>query len=158
LAVKNFAVLNQVENTHFPRLQKQIFPFRTRTDMTRDELQRRIAQVNRDINDEVSKSPLPNFKPKPFPTGAWVLGIICAALGLFGGQINALKPYYDDYGEYGFYAAAVFGIYAVLRTLLWLFQGKPKGSREYMESTTHVRELQERRRELEMQLKEIDPE
>jgi hypothetical protein len=126
--------------------------------MGREDIQRRIGEINREINEEVGKTTLPEYKPKLFPTGLWIFAAVCAGWWLFGNQVPQAAQYHAEYGEYGLYAAVVIGAYALFKTVLWLFQGKPKGSAEYMNATARVRELQDKRRDLEMQLKELDAE
>lgn len=126
--------------------------------MGREDIQRRIGEVNREINEEVAKTTIPEYKPKVFPTGSWILAVLGAAWWLAGSEVPQVAAYHQDYGEYGLYVAVIVGAYALLKTVLWLFQGKPTGGAEYINATARVRELQEKRRDLEMQLKELDAE
>ncbi len=120
-----------------------------------EELQRQIAEIDKQINKILVEKRLPPLKPpKPFPLGTWILALLVFGYYLFGDMIPYVGQYYADYGKYAMYVAGVVAILAVLRTVLWLFSRNPKTPPEYLEASQQVKELQDQRRLLEKELRD----
>jgi hypothetical protein len=120
-----------------------------------EDLQRQIAEIDKQINKILVEKRLPPLKPpKPFPLGSWILAILLAAYYLFGDMIPVVGGYHALYSQYSMYAAMVVAAYALLRSVLWLFGKNPKTPPEYLEASQQVKELQNQRRLLEKELRE----
>jgi len=121
-----------------------------------EDLQRQIAEIDKQINKILVEKRLPPLKPpKPFPLGSWILAILLAAYYLFGDMIPVVGEYHALYSQYSMYAAMVVAAYALLRSVLWLFGRNPKTPPEYLEASQQVKELQNQRRLLEKELREV---
>ncbi len=123
---------------------------------TRAQLQTEIAELDRQINAELGKTRLPslNTRNASFPWSYYILAALVLAWWQFGGMLPI--PGHDKYAHYAMWVGGAICVFAVIRTFLWLIRRNPKGGTKYMEATTHVRELQQRRQELQKQLKEIE--
>lgn len=120
-----------------------------------EEIQKQIAELDKQINQILVEKRLPPLKPpKPFPLGSWILAAVVGAYYLFGDLLPAVGGLHAAYQTYALYATLALGAYALLRTVLWLFSGKPKTPPEYIEATRQVQELQNQRRLLEKELRE----
>jgi len=121
-----------------------------------EEIQKKIAEIDKQINTILVEKRLPPLKPpKPFPLMTWILALVLLGYYLFGDALPYVGPYYQPYGEYSMYGALVVGVVALLRTLLWLFSRNPKTPPEYLEASRKVQDLQDQRRLLEKELREL---
>lgn len=120
-----------------------------------EQLQHRIAEIDKQINEILVTKRLPPLKPpKPFPLGTWILVLAVGAYYFFGDLLPFVGSYYGELSRYAMYAAGVLLLLALLRSLMWLFSGKPKTPPEYIEAHQKVKELQEQRRLLEKELRD----
>ncbi|MCX7626150.1 MAG: hypothetical protein N2Z21_08065 [Candidatus Sumerlaeaceae bacterium] len=120
-----------------------------------EEIQRQIAELDKQINKILTERRLPPLKPpKPFPLGTWILAALAGGYYLFGDLIPVVGQFYATYQRYALYATLALGAYALVRTALWLFSRKPKTPPEYLEASQQVQELQNQRRLLEKELRE----
>jgi hypothetical protein len=124
---------------------------------TRQELQQQLADVDRQINSELSKTKLPELRTDmQFPLPLFILAAICFAWWAIGAQIPVAGEYHPATAKWVMYAGCVLVALGALRTLQWLMKRNPKGDAGYLEATTRVRELQQQRREIQRQIKELD--
>ncbi|MGB9690869.1 MAG: hypothetical protein ACPL7D_01730 [Candidatus Sumerlaeaceae bacterium] len=120
-----------------------------------EELQQRIAELDKQINQILIEKRLPPLKPpKPFPLGTWIIALLLGGYYLFGDLIPVVGQHYGDYAKYVLYAAVAVAALALLRTVLWLFSRNPKTPPEYLEASRRVKELQDQRRLLEKELRD----
>ena len=126
------------------------------TKLDRAAIQREIAEIDGELNRTLGSTTLPSLDSKPFPKGTWLLAFLAAAWWMFGSELPVISEYYPKYGEWGMYAAIGFGILALLTTLSWLFRRRGGVSAEYRQASDKARILQERRRELQVQLRELE--
>ncbi|MCX7964155.1 MAG: hypothetical protein N2644_06720 [Candidatus Sumerlaea chitinivorans] len=119
------------------------------------EIQRQIAELDKQINNLIAEHRLPPIKPaKPFPLGTWILALLVAAWWLFGDMVPMVGSYRQMTTPYDWYATLILGALALLRTVLWLLGRPRKTPPEYLEVTRKVQELQEQRRLLQKELRE----
>lgn len=126
--------------------------------MTRDQIQREIADLDRQLNQVLGSTQLPSLEARPFPTWTWIAAFLAAAWWMFGSDVPVIQNYHRDYGQYGLYAALILGLFALLSTLSWMFRRRGGVSEDYKAATAKSRELQERRRELQVRLRELEEE
>jgi hypothetical protein len=126
--------------------------------MTRDEIQREISDIDRELNRVLGSAKLPSLEARPFPAWTWILAFVAAAWWMFGSQLPVIQNYHRDYGEWGLYASLFFGLFALLSTLSWMFRRRGGVTEEYRAATEKSRDLQERRRELQVRLRELEAE
>jgi len=120
-----------------------------------EELQKQIADLDREINRILAEKRLPPLKPpRPFPLSSWVLAIVLVAYYLFGDLLPYVGTYHGKFGLYAFYAGLVMALLALLLTVRWLFSRAPRTPPEYIEASRKAQELQNQRRLLEKQLRE----
>ena len=125
---------------------------------TRQELQQQLADVDRQINSELSKTKLPDLRSEhgQFPLPLFILAAICFAWYVAGNMIPVAGEYHSMTAKWVMYAGGVLLFLGVLRTLQWIIKRRPKGDANYMAATTRVRELQQQRRDIQRQIKELD--
>lgn len=125
---------------------------------TRQELQQQLADVDRQINSELSQTKLPDLRSEhgQFPLPLFILAAICFAWYAAGNMIPIAGEYHSMTARWVMYAGGVLVLLGVFRTLQWIIKRRPKGDAKYMEATTRVRELQQQRREIQRQIKELD--
>lgn len=124
---------------------------------TRKQLQQEIAELDTEINQilERVKAPDIRMRTSAFPSGNWGIFILCSAWWMFGDMVSADMYFRSE--TIIFYMALIFGAMALLRTLVWtLRRGSPEMPPEYREATERVKLLQDKRRELQKQMKELD--
>ena len=128
--------------------------------MTVEDLQRKIGELNKQINDEVARNPAPrtNDPSSAFPSGTWILAIVCFAWAFGGDQVDQIKPYVEMSWMYVAGLGALLALAALVRSILWIFKSRPKSGKEYTQNTSKVRELQAQKRELQQKLKELEEE
>lgn len=125
--------------------------------MSREDIRQQIAALTAEINIEVARTPLPSGSTlRIFPTMWWIGAAICYSFWQFGDDIPPIATYNQQYGEIIMYIGVAMAVWAALRTLLWIIGGRRRSSAQYLRETQHIRDLQERRRQLEMRLKEMD--
>jgi hypothetical protein len=123
--------------------------------MTREDIQRRIADLDTEINRILGNARLPSLEIRPFPKGTWILFGLCLVYYFFGADIPYVDAYHNQYARYAFYASGILAILALWGTLTWLFRRGGGFSKEYGEATAKVKDLQNERRELQAELKEL---
>ncbi|MGI8907424.1 MAG: hypothetical protein ACR2IE_13145 [Candidatus Sumerlaeaceae bacterium] len=126
--------------------------------MQRDAIQREIAEIDGELNRVLGSTTLPSLEVKPFPKGTWLLAFLSAAWWMFGSDLPVISNYHSQYGDWGMYAAVAFGILGLMTTLSWLFRRRGGMSTEYAQASEKARVLQERRRELQVELRELEAE
>lgn len=133
---------------------------RSRLIMRRDELLAEIARLDEEINRTVSTVELPRIDVRPFPWAIWVFTALCFAWFFFGDRIPGAYSHYLASVNYAWNIGLVCGIVAVLATINWMFRGRGYQAKSdaYVTASRHARELQERRRELQSELKSISAE
>jgi hypothetical protein len=121
-----------------------------------DEIQREIADLDKQINDTYAETRLPSLRPaRKFPSGSWGLAVICLGWHFFADLVPPVQSFHDLSKPYVLYAGLVLAAIAVLQTVFWFFGGTPKASKAYTEATRKANELQERRRMLQQELKAL---
>ena len=123
--------------------------------MGRDDIQRRIAQLDNEINSIIGSAQLPSLEVRPFPKGTWIMAILLLGYYLFGADIPYISQFHEPYARYFYIGSGIFAVLAVWGTLSWLFRRRGGMSKEYGAATAKVRDLQNERRELQSQLKEL---
>ena len=123
--------------------------------MTREDIQRRIADLDNEINRILGNARLPSLEVRPFPKGTWILSALCLGYYFFGGDLPYVDAYHSEYAKYAFGASGILAVLALWSSLTWLFRRRGGFSKEYGEATAKVRDLQNERRELQAELKEF---
>jgi hypothetical protein len=126
--------------------------------MDRASIQREIAEIDGELNRTLGATKLPSLEVKPFPIWTWLLAFAAAAWWMLGSDLPVIAEYHRSYGEYGLYAAIALGLLGLFSTLSWALRKRGGVSQEYRQATEKARVLQERRRELQVQLRELDAE
>lgn len=128
--------------------------------MKRDELLAEIARLDEEINRIVTSVELPHIDHRPFPMGLWLFCGICFAWYYFGDRLPGIYSYYVMSAHYAWYAGIIFILIAIYATLRWALGGRSyhRQSQEYTQASLQARELQERRRELQAELRAISAE
>lgn len=123
--------------------------------MTRAQIQQQLVDLDRQINEESAKNRVPslNLRNRSFPWAYWVSAAVFLAAGLFGGQF--LPQLHAQYGKYALIIGAVIGISGAIRTVIFFVKGRSHNDKGYAQATEKIRQLQEKRQELQKQLKEI---
>jgi type VI protein secretion system component VasK len=132
----------------------------TVTAMRREQLQREIARLDEEINQVISSTEIPRLDMRPFPTGTWIFAILCFAWSLFGGLIPGAGVYHMETAGWAWIAGIVFVILAVISTISWFLRrrGYKERSGEYLQASRQARELQEKRRDLQAELRSLNEE
>ena len=125
------------------------------TPLNRQELQERIAELDKQINLEVGRSRVPrlNLKHRSFPITSWISAFFFLGFWVFGGMF--LKSVHD---KFAFWALLIGGLIAVLalwNTVMWLFTGNQKADKTYAAAMDKMKELQDERAALAKQLKQM---
>jgi hypothetical protein len=124
--------------------------------MTREDILRRIAELDNEINHILGNTQLPSLESRSFPMGTWIFAALLAGYYLFGADIPMIDRFHQPYGRYFFYASGLFAVLALWGSLSWLFRKRGGVSKEYGEASVRVKGLQDQRRELQAQLKELE--
>lgn len=125
--------------------------------MTRQEIQQRIAELDREINNQVAGAKLPPAtKRRTFPIWTWLLAGLALGWTYYGHEIPGTQDIHSQYHNIGLYVAIFFGVLALWATVLWLIQPSTKITPEYRASAEKVKLLQEERRDLMSQLKRLE--
>ncbi len=125
--------------------------------MTREEILKEIARLDEEINRTVAAVELPKLEHRPFPLGMWFLTAGCFAWYRYGGQIPQAYIMHYETAMYAYYLGIIFGVIAVLATISWIVRGRGYSSKSeaYTAAGRSARELQERRRDLQAELRAI---
>lgn len=128
--------------------------------MNRESLQREIARLDQEINAVISSTEIPRLDVRPFPTGTWLLAILCFAWSLFGQLVPGAARWHYKTANWAWIAGIVLGVVAILATISWLLRkrGQRGHSDDYMQLSRRTRELQEQRRELQAELRALNEE
>jgi len=123
--------------------------------MKREQLQREIAALDERINTLISHNPLPDLKYKPFPSGWWILTVALFAWSLWGGLIPGLEIAQLKTANWAWIGGCISCIIAVITTFIWIIRKRHqrKSRSIFGNSGEQVRSLQDRRRELQAQLR-----
>ena len=128
--------------------------------MRREDLQREIARLDEEINQVIGATELPSLDIRPFPRGTWFFAAVCFAYAYLGYMIPGGREVHQDIQQYARWLGAGMTVIAVLSTILWFFKGRGYQNRSssYMQASRRARELQEKRQELQAELRAlIDP-
>lgn len=112
--------------------------------MNRAQILEQITELDRQISDLTAKNRVPslNAKHRAFPISAWTTVALFAAIGIFGDQfVPAVAPYV----MWSLALAALFGLFALYRTVMWIAKGNQKNDKKYTEAMQQVAELQKQR-------------
>jgi len=125
--------------------------------MRREDLLREIAEIDDQINSVIGAVELPKLNAVPFPTGTWVLAILCFAWWQFGGYIPGAFIFHLETARWAFYLGLVLSVFGFISTVRWMFSGRSyeAQSSAYTDASRKARELQERRRDLQAELRAI---
>ena len=125
--------------------------------MKRDELLKEIARLDEEINRMVASAKLPSLDARPFPFGTWTFAIMCFAWWQYGDRIPGAYIYYLNTYNYAYYLGLVIGLVAILSTISWFLRGRGYQTKNsaYLTASRSARALQERRRELQAELRAI---
>lgn len=126
--------------------------------MTRAELQRQIAELDRQINEEFAKASSGTVGAinATFPKGMWSLAILCGAWYALGDQLDFLVTYHEKTKDWAMYGAAGLAVIAFLQTIMYFLRRNPSRTSEYRDATSRSQELQAQRRELQTQMKDLE--
>lgn len=119
--------------------------------MNRTQILEQITELDRQIKDLTAKNRVPslNAKHRAFPISAWTTALVFAAIGVFGDQfVPALAPYM----MWSLLLGALFGVFALYRTFMWIMKGNQKNDKKYAEAMVQVAELQKQRAALQQAL------
>ena len=122
----------------------------------REEIQKQIEELDWEINTKLGKCELPELNTGKwvFPKSNWVTAMIIGAWSLFGDSLS--YSLHEKTSKYSMYAAAILAIVAGIRTIVWMIQRSPGPTKGYRKTTDDVKYLQDRRQELQQQLKELE--
>jgi len=125
--------------------------------MRREELLREIARLDEEINRTIGSAELPRIDVRPFPYSIWLFTIGCFAWALFGDRIPGAYVYYLESVRYAWYLGIICAGVGFIAVVNWLFRGRgyQAKSEAYVSASRKARELQERRRELQTELRAI---
>ena len=125
--------------------------------MRRQDLLREIARLDDEINSTVAAAELPRLDYRPFPKGTWLFALLMLGWAEFGGYIPGSFYYHLQTARYDWYLGLVIALVAVLSTISWFMRsrGYKDKSEAYTEASRRARGLQERRRELQMELRAL---
>lgn len=125
--------------------------------MNREQILEEIARLDEEINRVLASAQLPKLEHRPFPLGLWALTGLSFAWWKYGDYLPGAYIYHFETAQYGFYLGIVFAVIAVLSSISWLIRGRGYGgkSEAYRSASRNARELQERRRELQAELKSL---
>lgn len=127
--------------------------------MSRQEIQHRIIELDREINTEFEKvkDSSPAVNSASFPRAEWVLGFVAIAWYVFGGYLpGQVLEIYQNTAQYVMWAGAVLLGIAILRSFVWLAKRPRSRDRKSIQPSLRVRQLQDERRALQAKLKELD--
>ncbi|MBX7244784.1 MAG: hypothetical protein K1X53_04755 [Candidatus Sumerlaeaceae bacterium] len=126
---------------------------------TRKELQQELADLDRQINAEVAKAPLPKMRDvhRRFPFAYFILGGLGIGYWAAGDSIPGVSgSLHTSTADYGLYVGGVIIAIGVIRLLQWMFLSNFKADAQYKEATVTVKDLQQKRRELQQELKNAE--
>ena len=130
------------------------------SNMRREELLAEIARLDEEINRTIASAELPRIDVRPFPYAIWLFTALCFAWVYLGNRVLSDYALYLDTVSYAWNIGIICGIVAVLATINWIFRGRGYQAKSdaYTIASRRARELQERRRELQTELKSISSE
>lgn len=125
--------------------------------MKRDDILAEIARIDEEVNRTVSSVELPWLDVRPFPYGIWIFAALCYAWTHFGYRIPGAYAIHMETAPYSRYLGIICAVVGLLATINWLFRGRGYRAETdaYVQATRRARDLQERRRELQSELKVI---
>lgn len=128
--------------------------------MRREDLLVEIARLDKEINRVLAATELPKIDTRPFPLGTWIFAGMCLAWTEFGYMIAGAELYHMQTATYTWYLAIVAAVAALLSTISWLVRGGGYRTKndDYFNASRKARELQERRRDLQAELRAISGE
>lgn len=125
---------------------------------SRREIQERLDDVERQLAEQFSRATAAvSHEDKPgFPGGTWLTAIIALIWWRFGELIPGLLRAWLQTRTWILYIGLALAAIALARTVWWaLKRGGPTVDREFVEATAKTRELQATKRDLLMQLQEL---
>lgn len=128
--------------------------------MRRELLLQEIANIDKELNRVVAASPLPAMNGRPFPLGAWVFAGMCLGWAEYGHRIPGAYLHYLQTARYAWYLGIAMAVVALFSTISWLVRsfGRSNKSENYFSASREARILQERRRDLQAELRAISGE
>jgi len=124
--------------------------------MTREQCLAEIAELDKEINAALANAPLPKLESRPFPIGSWILAVLTFVWWMFGSEIPYLQNFHFRIMDYVFYGALIMTALAVISTLSYLLRRRGGTNVAFRQATEKVKVLQDRRRELQVRLKELE--
>jgi len=129
-------------------------------DAERMELQQKIADLDRKINEEVAKAgrvKTLRTQEVNFPLGTWILAIVVAAWWAAGGAI--LPDLHEQTAFWAFIVAAIIGLVAIYRTVMFVLRKvKPQKMGYSQTESAEMLGLRKQRAELQKKLDEHNKE
>jgi MFS superfamily sulfate permease-like transporter len=128
--------------------------------MNREQLLQEIARLDEEINRVVGSTRLPALEYRPFPIGTWITAAMFFAWWKFGDRLPGAYVYHYQSQNYAFYLGLIFIVIAIFSSISWFIRSRKYGktSEEYTAASRDARELQERRRELQAELRALSKE
>ena len=125
---------------------------------SRREIQGRLDDVERQLAEEFTRATSaisPGETPR-FPGGTWLSAVVGLLWWQSGDLIPGLLRAWLQTRSWVLYIALALAAVAAARTVWWAMKrGGPKVDRQYVEATAKTRELQAVKRDLLMQLQEL---
>lgn len=124
---------------------------------TRQEIMRRISDLDQQINAELAQQRAPTLDQmhRRFPIMDWIAAAACFAWAQFGQMVPGVENFHAISEKWVFWIAILLAALAAFRTVLWLVK-RPRGRVEgYAQMTERVRKLQDERRDLQLQLEQV---
>lgn len=126
--------------------------------MRREDLQREIAQLDEEITRIIGSVELPQLKARTFPASTWLFAALCFAYVYFGFLIPGSYQVHMETHRYARWLGWAALLLALVSTLRWLFRGRgyQAKSAAYTNASRRARELQEKRQELQAELRAME--
>ena len=123
---------------------------------SREEIQRRIADLDRQISEELATVRLPASSEARggFPLLGWLIAGTAFAWWRFGFLAPDLLGLWNTTARYTFYAGFVLAFIALVRTVFWLVRGR--NTNAYTDMSRTVQQLREERHTLQQELRQQD--
>lgn len=129
--------------------------------MTREQVQTKIIEIDREINQIIADNPIRKAEARPigFPTVTWIVAAVLGAVWQVGPQfLKSLVEQYvpippEAFFAYASYGAMGVGALALILTLRWLVFGRGATKGSYHAANERLKELRKQRQILEDQLK-----
>jgi hypothetical protein len=125
--------------------------------MRREQLLDEIARVDEEINQTIASAQLPRIDVRPFPYSIWIITAAFFAWYFFGDRLPGAYAQYLATADYARILGWICAAVAALATVNWMLRGRGYHSKNeaYLNASRRARELQERRRELQSELRAI---